>query len=95
MGRLIDADLLLNDIEKSRMDNPHKDVQISANHNHEHQHFMIMTVKQPIAYDVDDVVKQIKEYLNGYRICSDYDEEFFLALEEYIINIVIRSDETE
>lgn len=59
MKRLIDMELLLKDIENSRTDNPHTDGKIKLNHDYEHQHFMFLTVKQPIAFDIDKVIEQL------------------------------------
>ena len=59
--RLIDRDLLLSEIEKSREKNPHKDSKIRANHTIEHDHIAHLVLEQPIAYDVDKVVERLKE----------------------------------
>lgn len=42
----------------------------------------------PTAYDADKVVEQISEYLNGFKECSDYDEELSMYMEEYITKLV-------
>jgi len=59
--RLIDADILINKVEKSLIDNPHTEGKVSANHNYEHQHFMRIITKQPTVYDVDKVVESLEE----------------------------------
>lgn len=61
MGRLIDADNLLKDVEKSMADNPHTDGKIKINHSLEHQHFVMMVARQPTAYDVERVVEELDE----------------------------------
>ena len=58
--RLIDRDLLLSEIEKSRGKNPHKDSKIRANHTIEHDHIAHLVLEQPTAYDVDKVMEQIR-----------------------------------
>ena len=57
--RLIDRDLLLSEIEKSREKNPHKDSKIRANHTIEHDHIAHLVLEQPTAYNVDKVVEQL------------------------------------
>lgn len=59
MGRLIDSDLLLYDIEKSMNDNPHAENKVAINHRNEHLHFMNLLSKQPSAFDFDEVIKQL------------------------------------
>ena len=58
--RLIDRDLLLSEIEKSRGKNPHKDYKIRANHTIEHDHIAHLVLEQPVAYDVDKVVEGLR-----------------------------------
>ncbi len=45
--RLIDAYTLQDAIQKSKMENPHKDAKVAKNHEFEHEHFMQMVVLQP------------------------------------------------
>lgn len=59
--RLIDRDLLLSEIEKSRGKNPHKDYKIRANHTIEHDHIAHLVLEQPVAYNVDKVVERLEE----------------------------------
>lgn len=59
--RLIDRDLLLSEIEKSRGKNPHKDSKIRANHTIEHDHIAHLVLEQPVAYDVDKVVERLEK----------------------------------
>lgn len=47
--RLIDAYALQNAIQKSKIENPHKDPRAIANHDFEHDHFMRMVALQPTA----------------------------------------------
>lgn len=48
--RLIDADELINAIEKSRNNNPHKDRCAMRKHDTEHAHFAKMVSDQPTAH---------------------------------------------
>lgn len=59
--RLIDADELLNAVEASRRNNPHKDPKVARSHNTEHQHFLWLIINQPTAFDAEAVKKQISE----------------------------------
>lgn len=61
--RLIDRDLLLSEIEKSRGKNPHKDSKIRANHTIEHDHIAHLVLEQPTAYDVNKVVEEMQDLL--------------------------------
>ncbi len=58
--RLIDRDLLLSEIAKSREKNPHEDSKIRANHTIEHDHIAHLVLEQPAAYDVDKVVERLE-----------------------------------
>lgn len=49
--RLIDADELINAIEKSRNNNPHIDRCAMRIHDTEHAHFAKMVSDQPTAFD--------------------------------------------
>ena len=51
MARLIDAYALQDAIQKSKMENPHKDPRAIANHDFEHDHFMKMVAMQPTAQE--------------------------------------------
>ena len=79
--RLIDADLLSNKINSIGY------VPVCTDCMTKHNILEIID-EQPTAYDVDKVSEQISNYLDGYSICKDYDKEFFMYLEEFIINIV-------
>ena len=78
--RLIDRDLLLSEIEKSREKNTHNDSKIRANHTIEHDHIAHLVLEQPTAYDVDKVVEQISDLVKPteqYRhsFCSTVTDE--------------------
>lgn len=73
--RLIDRDLLLSEIEKSREKNPHKDSKIRANHTIEHDHIAHLVLEQPVAYDVDKVVERLEELMKA-ECEEDFDEEY-------------------
>ena len=49
--RLIDAYALQDEIQKSKMENPHKDAKTAMNHDFEHDHFMKMVALQPTAQE--------------------------------------------
>ncbi len=56
MSRYIDADSLIQAIEKGRANNPHKNVIAFQTHNNEYAHFIKMVLTQPTA-DVVEVVR--------------------------------------
>ena len=60
--RLIDADKLIENIEKSQKENPHMDSKVASNHNYEHLHFKSFVYKQPTAFDVEKVVSESEDY---------------------------------
>lgn len=78
--RLIDRDLLLSEIEKSRRKNPHKDSKIRVNHTIEHDHFAHLVLEQPVAYDVDKVVRQMEECIKESSNV-DYNRAMIEAIE--------------
>lgn len=59
--RLIDADELIESIEQSRNNNPHKDCHVKRNHDIEHNHFIKMVYDQPTAFDKEKVSKELKK----------------------------------
>lgn len=61
MMRLIDADELINAIEKSRNNNPHKDRCAMRKHDTEHAHCAKMVSDQPTAFDKEKVIEALKE----------------------------------
>ena len=50
--RLIDADALMERVERSRMENPHANLIIGMNHNSEHLHFSHMIAQQATVLDI-------------------------------------------
>lgn len=58
--RLIDADLLLEHIERSRANNPHEDPKIASNHEQEHRSFIYAINSQPTAFDPENIIDQIR-----------------------------------
>lgn len=54
--RLIDADVLMKEIEQSKNHNTHKDLARKLNHDSEHLHFMRMVSNQPTAFDKEKVI---------------------------------------
>lgn len=83
---LIDRDLLLSEIEKSRGKNPHKDSKIRANHTIEHDHIAHLVLEQPVAYDVDKVVEQLEK--------AKYEDELYpcnLAVEIEEAKSIVKS----
>ena len=77
--RLIDADKLIKDIEKSRKENPHNDIKIASNHNFEHFHFIKLVNEQPTAFDVDEVISNIwdrSELIHIKHNCYDEVEDY-------------------
>lgn len=73
MGRLIDEDKLMKDIEESMITNNHEDGRLRVNHNSEHQHFMYIVAKQPTAYDVNMVVNQLEDAYGRIYVKDDVD----------------------
>ena len=97
MSRLIDVEKLIEDIEKSRKENPHNDIKIASNHNFEHFHFIKLVNEQPTAFDVDKVVSELetrrKEYENeAYKIEVPFEHSCYLKGimrgYEYSIDVV-------
>ena len=54
--RLVDANLLCDDVERSKHDNPHPQGMIRVNHRNEHDHFMRMILCAPTV-DAVEVVR--------------------------------------
>lgn len=83
--RLIDAYALQDAIQKSKMENPHKDPRAIANHDFEHDHFMRMVVLQPTV--MKEIVRckdckyanRLTPYSNVYECASPnaQDKMFF------------------
>lgn len=64
--RLIDADKLLECVEVSMLNNTHRNKNAALCHVSEHRHFIKMIVKQPTAYDVEKVVKELEDLKMRY-----------------------------
>lgn len=65
--RPIDAELLTSLVEKSMMENPHKDGKIRSNHTTEHSHFLIMIQKTP---EIDLAVHSRFVNMGGFPACE-------------------------
>lgn len=59
---LIDGLKLSEEIEKSMLENPHKDPAIRQNHHWEHRHFLNILHRQPVVFDTEKVIEQIMKY---------------------------------
>ena len=72
--RLIDADALSVEVEKSKHDNPHPAGFMRSNHVNEHEHFLKMIYDAPTV-DAVEVVRcgdcEYKDELEGHLVCGD------------------------
>ena len=59
----IDADKLLECVEASMLNNPHRNGNAALCHVSEHRHFIEMIVEQPTAFDVEKVIEQLNKEL--------------------------------
>lgn len=74
--RLIDADVLMKEIEQSKNHNTHKDLARKLNHDSEHLHFMRMVSNQPTAFDKEQVIEKLKHIENDtFNYYNRYDDE--------------------
>lgn len=64
---LIDGDMLLKEIYRSRKENPHKNADIARNHSLEHFHFTEMVLNSP-RLDIDEIKDAVKEDLKNELI---------------------------
>lgn len=78
--RLIDADKLLNKVENSMKNNPHKDIGIKRNHDTEHEHFINLICQSNTVYAPDKIIEQ----LLSESICARVDNDPFIMLDEAI-----------
>lgn len=62
----IDADKLLECVEASMLNNPHRNGNAALCHVSEHRHFIEMIVEQPTAFDVEKVVREIRDLKLSY-----------------------------
>ena len=74
MSRLIDADKLIEAIEKSRKENPHTDNKVASNHNYEHLHFIKLVNEQPTAFDKKIYNKAIDDFAEKICTYGTYDD---------------------
>lgn len=72
--RLIDADALSVEVDKSKYHNPHSQGLVSVNHRNEHDHFIKMIYDAPTV-DAVEVVRckdcEYKDELEGHLVCGD------------------------
>lgn len=91
--KLIDRDLLLSEIKKSREKNPHNDSIIRANHTIEHDHIACLVLEQPIVYTIDKLVEKLEEMRSKreeqLRACADNDMANYLRCKMSAIAEVI------
>lgn len=66
--RLIDANKLLERVEASMLNNTHRNGSAALNHVSEHRHFIRMIGEQPTAFDVEKVVRELKELKMRYYL---------------------------
>lgn len=64
--RIIDADKLLECVEVSMLNNTHRNGNAALCHVSEHRHFIEMIVEQPTAYDLEEVVRELKDLKLSY-----------------------------
>lgn len=69
--RLINMDLLLLEIERSKKENPHNDSRIRENHYIEHECITDLVRKQHIVCDTDEIIKWLEEFIKElcYKEC--------------------------
>lgn len=68
MSRLIDADKLLECVEESMLNNTHRNGNAALCHVSEHRHFMETIVEQPTAFDVEKVVRELRDLKMHYYL---------------------------
>ena len=64
--RLIDADVLSDEVAYSQHNNPHTDGKVKLNHHNEHDHFLNMIFNAPTV-DAVPVVHGRWEFVNDYQ----------------------------
>lgn len=62
MGRLIDATVLFEAVEKSSEDNNHTNAVARRTHNEEHNHFLYMICQQPTVTRPSDVESEWEDF---------------------------------
>ena len=60
MDKLISANELINLVEESRNNNPHKDNKIKSNHIYEHDHFINMIMNMPVIFYKENVLEDLE-----------------------------------
>lgn len=66
--RIIDADKLLECVEMSMLNNTHRNGNAALCHVSEHRHFVEMIVEQPTAFDVEKVVRALRDLKMRYYL---------------------------
>lgn len=66
--RIIDADKLLKCVEVSMLNNTHRNGNAALCHVSEHRHFVEMIVEQPTAFDVEKVVRELRDLKMRYYL---------------------------
>lgn len=66
--RIIDADKLLECVEVSMLNNTHRNGNAALCHVSEHRHFVEMIVEQPTAFDVEKVVRELRDLKMRYYL---------------------------
>lgn len=66
--RLIDADKLLECVEVSMLNNTHRNGNAALCHVSEHRHFIETIVEQPTAFDVEKVVRELRDLKMRYYL---------------------------
>ncbi len=87
--RLIDANNLTKETEKSMKNNHHKNNQIAQNHLTEHIHFLSLIGRQPTVTD-DRVIKVLEFVWNYGQIDGDHHKAWVI---DQIVRILCGSDE--
>ena len=77
--RIINADDLVNDTEKSMQENPHKDTKVAQNHQYEHMHFLNLisqqdTIERYKVYEIDSKCSYIGTSLVAARTAEEANE---------------------
>lgn len=81
MINLINRDALIQEVQNSMRDNPHKKGEIRVNHNIEHRHFIDMIYKQTISYDIDKVIDRIRKIPHGQVLNVELENEIVEILK--------------
>lgn len=89
MGRLIDADALMERVDESRRDNPYRDGKISVNHINEHSHFLDMIIEaptidvEPVKYGEFTTLDEVNTFVTAFpKRCETCGTEFILLFRK-------------